>query len=106
MLHEVKKAKYLEGYRIRLLFDNGITKVVDLEDFLKNAKYMLAPLKELNYFKQVKCDGTTICWPNGVDLCPDVLYSMGKKIELPPTKRRKNTRTFKARKKSKLKTSY
>lgn len=42
---------------------------------------MFLPLKDINYFKEVKADGTTIVWPNGLDLCPDVLYAKGKDIE-------------------------
>lgn len=77
MLHKIRKAKYLEGYKLELHFDDRSIKVVDLEQMLKKAKNMLLPLKDVNYFKQVRCDGITINWPNGVDLCPDVLYNMG-----------------------------
>ena len=42
---------------------------------------MFLPLKDVDYFKSVKADGTTIVWPNGLDLCPDVLYEIGKEVE-------------------------
>jgi hypothetical protein len=38
---------------------------------------VLAPLRDPAFFQQVRVDAEagTICWPNGVDLDPDVLYS-------------------------------
>ena len=80
MLHTVKKVEYLEEYKLKLSFNDRHVKIVNLDDMLKDAKNMLAPLANLSYFKKVKCDGTTIFWPNGVDLCPDVLYKMGEDI--------------------------
>ena len=80
MLRIVKKVEYLEEYKLKLYFEDGSIRIVNLESMLKNAKNLFVPLLEINYFKKVKCDGTTICWPNGVDLCPDVLYKMGKNI--------------------------
>jgi Protein of unknown function (DUF2442) len=79
MVHVVKKVEYIEGYKLRLHFNDRKVKIVDLARMLKSAKNMLLPLLDVDFFKQVSCDGTTICWPNGVDLCPDVLYAMGKK---------------------------
>jgi len=76
MLHKIRKVKYLEGYKLELYFDDKSVKVVNLEQMLRKAKNMFLPLKDIDYFKQVRCDGITINWPNGVDLCPDVLYSM------------------------------
>ena len=80
MLHTVKKAKYLNGYKIEIRFSNGKIKVVDLEEMIKKTKNMLLPLLDIDYFKQVECDGITVCWPNGVDLCPDAPYKMGQEI--------------------------
>jgi hypothetical protein len=58
---------------------------VDLGPFVKEGKNMMEPLKDIEFFKQVKADGITIAWPKGVDLCPDVLYAEGKEV---PTFRR------------------
>jgi len=103
MLHTVKKVQYLEEYKIKLSFDDKSVKVIDLEKMLKNAKNMFLPLKDIDYFKQVKCDGTTIIWPNGVDLCPDVLYKMGKSVKPPIRKSRKTAASSSHRSKSKVK---
>ena len=78
MLYTVKKVEYVEGYKLKLLFSDRSVKIVNLESMLENAKNMFIPLQNLAFFKKVKCDGITICWPNGVDLCPDVLYKIGK----------------------------
>ena len=92
MLHIVKKVKYLDNYRLKLTFEDSHVKVIDFEDRLKNAKNMFLALKKIDYFKKVKCDGTTIIWPNGLDLCPDVLYEIGKEVKestsITPNKRR------------------
>lgn len=77
MLHTVKRVEHVEKYKLRLSFNDGKVKLVDFEDRLKEAKNMFLPLKDVDYFKKVKADGTTIVWPNGLDLCPDVLYSIG-----------------------------
>lgn len=87
MSHRIKKVEYVDGYRLKLHFDDKKIKIVNLENMLKNAKNMLLPLVDIDYFKQVTCDGITICWPNDVDLCPDALYEMGNTIT--PTKRSK-----------------
>ena len=101
MLHTVKKVEYLEGYKIKLIFNDMSVKTVDLENMLKHAKNMFIPLKDIDYFKKVKCDGISIYWPNGVDLCPDVLYKLGEEPS------RQNSKNFpsqitKRRKKSRL----
>lgn len=74
----VKTAEYIKDYRIRLLFSDGVTKVVDFTPLLKDAKNLLIPLLDLEYFKSFSVDSSTICWPNEVDFCPDVLYAIGK----------------------------
>ncbi len=81
MLHTVKQVEHVEMYKLKLLFNDGKVKIIDFEDRLKEAKNMFLPLKDVNYFKKVKTDGTTLVWPNGLDLCPDTLYSQGIEVE-------------------------
>lgn len=105
MLHRVKKVEYLSEYKLKIQFNIGKSKEVDLAGMLKNAKNMFLDLKDIEYFKKVECDGYSICWPNGIDICPDVLYSMAKDISRPAKKYAKKAKTkLKARKQPKLKT--
>ena len=75
----VQDVKYLGEYKLELLFNNKKKKVIDFENKLKQAKGIFLPLKDPNYFKQVTLDDChlSICWPNGADICPDVLYEIG-----------------------------
>ena len=106
MPYRVKKVEYLSEYKLKIQFNVGKSKEVDLAGMLKNAKNMFLQLKDIEYFKKVECDGYSICWPNGIDICPDVLYSMAKDIIKPRKKSTKKAATkSKARKTSTLKTT-
>jgi len=84
MLHLVKKSEYLEGYKLKLTFNNKEQKLVDLKKFSKGygPETVFYPFRDLEFFKSVKLDKQlgTLVWPNGADLCPDSLYMMGKDI--------------------------
>jgi len=75
MFLEVSKAEYLENYRISLTFNNGETKVVDLQSELNGAVY--EPLRQLDYFKNFQVKYNTIEWANGADYAPEYLYEIG-----------------------------
>ena len=64
----------LEEYRLRLRFDDGSERVVDLSDLLWGP--MAEPLRNPEYFRRVRVDEElrTVVWPNGFDLDPDVLH--------------------------------
>lgn len=53
-----------------------------------------------NITKKVKCDYETIVWPNGVDICPDVLYKEGK--DIPRERKRSKKSVHSKSKKRKL----
>lgn len=94
----VKKVEYLNNYKLKLFFSDGKTKIVDFKEKLKNAKGIFLPLKDMEYFKQVALDDCqlSICWPNGADICPDVLYDLGRQVPSKkplPTKTRRRTST-------------
>jgi hypothetical protein len=73
----------LADYTLRLTFDDGSERVVDLADELWGA--MGEPLRDPAYFRQVRVDPElrTIVWPNGFDLDPDVLHG-GRSHDAPP----------------------
>ena len=50
MFTEVIKAEYIDGYRIKLWFNNHVTKVVDLKSSLQGVVF--EPLKDLDFFKR------------------------------------------------------
>jgi hypothetical protein len=83
MLHDVVEVSPVGDHRLRLRFDDGVEGEIDLAPTL-TFDGVFAPLKDPRYFARVSVepDGGTICWPNGADLDPVVLYSLvtGKPI--------------------------
>jgi len=75
MFLEVTSAKYLGGYRIEVVFNNGSTKVVDLQSHLTGAVFK--PLKDKKYFRQFTIQFNTLAWANGADLAPEFLFEIG-----------------------------
>ena len=75
MFLEVLNAEYLNSYRIKLTFNNGETKTVDLQNELIGSVY--SPLRQLDYFKNFQLKYNTIEWANGADYAPEYLYSIG-----------------------------
>ncbi len=88
----VKNVIYIKEYKLKIIFSDKKIKMVDLKDLVKHAKGIFLPLKDIEYFKQVSLDDSqlSICWPNGADICPDVLYDLGQEIphQKKPTIRR------------------
>jgi len=79
-MHYITGAEYLDGFRLRLTFDDGVVKRVDLEPYLEGSVF--EPLKDLAYFKRMTLnrDIDTVVWPNDADFSPDFLYDIGEPI--------------------------
>ncbi len=75
MFLEVNKAEYLEEYKIRLWFNNGMVKDVDLSDSLNGE--IFKPLLDKEYFKNFTIHFNTIEWKNGADFAPEYLFEKG-----------------------------
>ena len=77
MLKDVTEVSPLDEYRLHIRFEDGVEGIVDLAELLRFAG-VFAPLEECAYFVQVGVnpDIGTICWPNGADIDPDVLYAL------------------------------
>jgi hypothetical protein len=75
MLIDVVSAQPLDDHRVHLVFEDGVEGEIDIADFV-DFTGVFAPLADEGYFRQVAVnpDIGTICWPNGADIDPDVLY--------------------------------
>jgi hypothetical protein len=70
----VRKVTPLDGFTLRLEFTDGSERTLDMEPYLKGP--IFEPLKrDIALFRSVRVDEElgTIVWPNGADVCPDVL---------------------------------
>lgn len=80
MFLHVTNVTYLEDYKLRLAFNNGVIKDVDLSAELYGE--IFESLKDIELFKQVAVnpDTNTIEWRNGADFAPEFLYEIGKEV--------------------------
>jgi hypothetical protein len=76
MLKDIVEATPLEGYQVRLQFEDGVVGELDHSAIIL-LEGVFAPLKDLNRFRELRAhpDLGTIYWPNGADLDPAVLYA-------------------------------
>ena len=84
MLKDLVEATALDGYRVRLRFEDGVEGELDLATIIR-FEGVFAPLKDLASFREfsVNPDFGTISWPNGADLDPVVLYALVTGVPLP-----------------------
>ena len=73
-MHTIVSVTVVEAYRVRLVFDDGVTRVVDLRPLLYGPVFQ--PLLDPERFAEVQVDSVlgTIVWPNGADFSPDFLH--------------------------------
>lgn len=77
MVLRVTDVQPLDGYRLRISFNDGVVREVDFGPQLELADGTLAEaLRDPTYFRQVRVDrdSRTIVWPNGLDPDPEVLH--------------------------------
>jgi hypothetical protein len=73
-LNRVKTFEFLGGYRMRVTFRDDYTSEVDLESLFANPKGPLTePFRDQSFFQKAFLDEGTLAWPNGYDICSDVL---------------------------------
>ncbi len=69
----IVKAAPQQELKMRLTFEDGVSKVVDLEPLMKGPIFE-SLRQNPALFRDVKIEGGTIAWANGADIDPDVLY--------------------------------
>lgn len=77
----VLNVKYMDEYKLKVKFSDGNTKLIDLKEYLeKNKNTVFEPLLDKTLFKEAYVD-FTVCWPNEIDIAPEVLYELGSSLE-------------------------
>ena len=88
MLKDIVEVRPTTDYRLRLRFEDGREGEVDVGGLIR-FEGIFAPLKDRAEFLKVFVNPEvgTVCWPNGADLDPDVLYAKvtGEEISIPET---------------------
>ena len=79
MYYSITEAAALRPYSVYLKFEDGTEGVVDL-DRLVGSGGVFNPLSDIEFFSKMKLDNElgTVVWPNGADICPDLLYQTVK----------------------------
>jgi len=74
MTPRLSKAEYIDGYKIKVSFEDGVVGIIDLDGDLWGEVF--EPLKDIKKFRAFKVDSElqTIVWPTGADLAPEYLY--------------------------------
>jgi uncharacterized protein DUF2442 len=73
LLPAVVRAEHRGGYRVHLVFNDGLESTVDFAQWLEGPVF--EPLKAIGYFRRFVIEGGTVVWPNGADIAPETLYA-------------------------------
>jgi len=70
-MREITEVVPTEDYRLKIVFDDGETAIVDVKPLMK--REIFQPLMDKNFFRQVEIDRKFggVQWPNGTDVCID-----------------------------------
>ena len=71
-LHSVIEAMPLDGMRVRVVFDNCVSGIFDCAYLLKDPYW--AKLSSPAFFRQVKAECGTLCWPEDIDVPPESVW--------------------------------
>ena len=84
MIHDVVKADYVEGYRIRITFDNGREGTVDFSSYVE-AGGVFERFQDLEFFKRFTVDRElgVLSWGGEIDIAPETLYAKATGEPLP-----------------------
>jgi len=73
----VKKAKYIDSFKVWIKFNDNIEGIIDLESTIKNDhREIFKQLCDRHNFKRFKVKDDTLVWENGLDLAPEYLYDL------------------------------
>ncbi|MBK7815693.1 MAG: DUF2442 domain-containing protein [Rhodocyclaceae bacterium] len=77
-MKDVIAVRAVQDNHLELEFEDGVKGVIDIRKAIRGFDGVFAPLRNPEFFRQVRLapELGTICWPNGADLDPDMLYAL------------------------------
>jgi len=63
----------LAGYKIKVVFEDGVTGTIDLTDLVQKGIFQL--LKDEALFQTVRTDGSAIAWSDELEIDADNIYA-------------------------------
>ena len=84
MVIDLKSAEYCGDYRIKLVFEDGKSGVMDFSSYV-NKGGVFKKFKDINYFKSFVVDPEvkTLAWADEIDIAPETLYTQATHSQLP-----------------------
>ena len=76
-MSDLRSARHVRDYVLRLEFDDGLAGDVDLAPYLQRGP-VFAPLADPAFFHRFTLEGGTLAWPNGADIAPERLYELAE----------------------------
>jgi len=72
----IESAEYVDGYRLRLTFNDSKAGIADLHRVLcDDPRPVFSALRERRgSFREFRVESDTVCWVNGPDIAPEYLY--------------------------------
>ena len=75
-MERVVSVQALEGYRLKVRFNDGLEKAFDVSPYL--SKGLFSRLRDPELFRQAYVAYDTVCWPGNLDIAPETLYDRGE----------------------------
>jgi hypothetical protein len=67
------EVKALNGYKIKVSFDDGVSGIVDLNELVQKGIFQV--LKDEHAFQNVYTDGAAIAWSEELEIDADNIYA-------------------------------
>lgn len=82
MLYQITDMEILDGYKLRLNFTDGASKVYDMHILLDDPVF--SPLKDEELFRKAYVDvgGFGVVWNDEIDLASEELYAHGVDVKV------------------------
>ena len=84
MIKDIVSAEYISDYKIKLMFDDGASGIVDFEPY-KNQGGVFSKFEGIQFFQnfEINSELGTITWNDEIDIAPEVLYAKATQSPLP-----------------------